>query len=105
MGHLWRSSFSSPPQGCGTQPLRAGKGGKKMKGIGGPGRGVRGGGGMKGRQTRGGAAKQEEEMGRGEGGRGGGKRGADCAMKQSRVTRRSICKCFKIRCRSRLQRR
>lgn len=23
MGHLWRSSFSSsPPQGCGTQPLR-----------------------------------------------------------------------------------
>lgn len=35
MGHLWRSSFSSsPPQGCGIQPLRGGKGGKELEGMG-----------------------------------------------------------------------
>lgn len=35
MGHLWRSSFSSsPPQGCGTQPLWGGQGGKEVEGTG-----------------------------------------------------------------------
>lgn len=36
MGSPWRSSFSSPPppQGCGTQPLRGGKGGKELDGTG-----------------------------------------------------------------------
>lgn len=39
MGHLGRSSFSSsPPQGCGTQPLRGGKGGKELGGKGRDGR-------------------------------------------------------------------
>lgn len=38
MGHLWRSSFSSsPPAGCGAQPLRGGKGGKELDGQGGGG--------------------------------------------------------------------
>lgn len=38
MGHRWRSSLSSsPPRGCGTWPLRGGRGGKKMNGRGGRG--------------------------------------------------------------------
>lgn len=36
-------------------------------------------------------------------GRGGGRKDADCAVEQSKITRRSTCKCFQIRCRSRLQ--
>lgn len=48
---------------------------------------------------------RKKEEGNGRGGEEGREGGVDGAVKQSKITRRSVCKCFKIRCRSRLQRR